>query len=290
VDLYLTLIGAGADGKPDYEQMTTLVFARQGVAGAVSGTGANPLAGGADPRAAGDPWVGTFTDGSVGLRLQGSAGRYAGVVQVGGEEFPLDVSGTDAALSGSFRSAEGSFPLTLSRQSGGIVLETGGARYTLRPSSAAANPLAAGGAVQGMDVPAAGFPAGAGGALDDGTPLGGEWSQFLAGKKATKMSSYSSGSAGGYSSRTDVHLCANGQFALRGSDLVSVDVGDAGGYSGGNSAGQGTWRIVTQGQLAGIELRYASGQVEHYRLDYQDDKTYVDGERWLITPSEACGG
>jgi len=114
--------------------------------------------------------------------------------------------------------------------------------------------------------------------------------QFLAGKKATKMSSYSSGSAGGYSSRTDVHLCASGQFAMAGSDLVTVDVGDAGGYSGGNTAGRGTWRIITQGAVAGIELRYANGQTEQHRLDYQDNKTYVDGERWLITPSEACGG
>jgi hypothetical protein len=104
------------------------------------------------------------------------------------------------------------------------------------------------------------------------------------------MSSYSSGSAGGYSSRTDVHLCANGQFAMSGSNLVSVDVGDAGGYSGGNTGGQGTWRIITQGNVVGVELRYADGQAEQHRLDYQDDKTYVDGERWLITPSEVCGG
>jgi len=191
-DLYLTLVGAGADGKPDFDQATTLAFARQGDAAA--GEGATPL-------------------------------------------------------------GENANPLAVPR--------------------AAPSPSAA-----GSDA----------GSLDDGTPLGREWAQFLAGKKATKMSSYSSGSAGGYSSRTDVHLCPNGQFALRGSDLVTVDVGDAGGYSGGNSGGQGTWHIITQGNLAGIELRYAGGQVEQHRLDYQDTKTYVDGERWLITPSEVCGG
>lgn len=186
-DLYLTLIAAGADGQPDYDQMTTLVFARQG--GAAAGA-ADPLAGGA-----------------------------------------------------------------------------GTGRQT---------------------APAAG--GGGGGALDDGTPLGREWSAFLVGKKATKMSSYASGSSGGYSSRTDVHLCRDGQFGLNSSSMVSVDVGDAGGYSAGRGGDRGTWRIITQGDVAGIELRYANGAVEQYRLEFQDNKTYVDGERWLITPSEVCGG
>ena len=128
-----------------------------------------------------------------------------------------------------------------------------------------------------------------GAALHDGTQVGREWAEFLAGKKATQMDSYSSGSAGGYSSRTDVHLCANGQFALSGNNSVSVDVGGAYGYTGGDSQGSGTWRIITEGQVAGIELRYANGGVEQYRLDYQDGATYVNGDRWYITPSEACG-
>jgi hypothetical protein len=42
--------------------------------------------------------------------------------------------------------------------------------------------------------------------------------------------------------------------------------------------------------VVGIELRYGNGAVEQHRLDYQDGATYVDGERWYITPSETCGG
>jgi hypothetical protein len=113
---------------------------------------------------------------------------------------------------------------------------------------------------------------------------------FLAGKKATKMSRYSSGLEGGYTSRTDVHLCSDGQFAIRDQNAVSVDVGGAYGAAGGNSAQAGTWRILTQGQLAGIELRYRNGAVERYRLERQGGATYVEGERWLITSSELCGG
>ncbi|MDH4044752.1 MAG: hypothetical protein OEY20_12650 [Gemmatimonadota bacterium] len=295
--LYLTLIAAGTDGRPDYERMSTVVFARQGAAGAVA-AGGNPLGGGAGPLAAhADPWVGTFSDGSLVLELQGgSGGEYSGSVAVGGQRFPVVVRGSGASLSGSFRSPDGEFPLTLQETGGRVVVSTGGATYTLQRggTGAAANPLAGGTAqAGGFDTQGGaqgGTGAAGGGGIDDGTALGREWSAFLAGKKATKMSSYSSGSAGGYSSRTDVHLCANGQFAMRGSDLVSVDVGDAGGYSGGSTGGQGTWRIITQGNVAGIELRYADGQAEQHRLDYEDNKTYVDGERWLVTPSEACGG
>lgn len=287
--LYLTLIGTGADGQPDYEQASTLVFARQGAAGEgnpLAAAGANPLAKPADP------WVGVFSDGTLVLQLQGGEGDYTGSAELAGQRFPVAVRGAGASLSGSFRSPDGEFPLTLQLSGTTVVASTGGATYTLHrgAAGAGANPLAGGAApAGGAGVQGSAQAVGGGGGLDDGTALGREWSQFFAGKKATKMSSYSSGSAGGYSSRTDVHLCANGQFAMSGSSLVSVDVGDAGGYSGGNTGGQGTWRIITQGSVVGIELRYANGQAEQHRLDYQDDKTYIDGERWFITPSEACG-
>jgi hypothetical protein len=129
--------------------------------------------------------------------------------------------------------------------------------------------------------------AGSGG-IDDGTALGREWSQWLAGNKVTKMDSYSSGSAGGYSMRIDTHLCSTGEFAMYDQSTVSVDVGGASGYSCGNGAQMGRWRIITQGQLIGIELRYNSGQAEVYQLTYEDGATYADGERVYVTPSEVC--
>lgn len=128
------------------------------------------------------------------------------------------------------------------------------------------------------------------GRIHDGSSQAIEWADFLANKKATKMSSYSSGGAGGYSSRTDFHLCSNGQFHMAGSSSVSVDVGDASGYSGGSGSDAGTWRVFSQGQLVGVELRYQNGEVSQARLDYdqQTGATYVDGERWYITPTNEC--
>jgi hypothetical protein len=284
--LYFTLIEPDANGQPNYDAATTLVFAKQGGATAMQGgAGANPLAGGT----AQDPWIGTFSDGQLVLQLQGGGGSYSGIAQLAGQSFSVSVTGSGSQLSGTFRAADGEYPLTLTNAGGVVTLMTGGTSYTLQRAgaAAAANPLAADVQPQPSPMPQQGS---ATGNPHDGTQLGVEWYQFLAGKKVTQMSSYSSGSAGGYSSRTDVHLCPNGQFALAGNSMVSADVGGASGYSGGNSQGSGTWRIITQGQLVGIELRYANGGVEQYQLDYQDGATYVNGERWYVTPTESCGG
>ncbi|MGA7306993.1 MAG: hypothetical protein WBW88_19140 [Rhodothermales bacterium] len=127
--------------------------------------------------------------------------------------------------------------------------------------------------------------------IHDGSPQAVEWANFLANKKATKMSSYSSGGSGGYSSRTDYHLCANGTFHMADASSVNVDVGGAYGYNMGSGSNAGTWRVLSQGQLVGIELHYQNGEVSQHRLDHdqQSGATYVDGERWLITPTDQCG-
>lgn len=146
---------------------------------------------------------------------------------------------------------------------------------------------AAGGVNPGAAAGAGGM--GGDGAIDDGTPLAREWVQHLAGNMATQMSRYDGGLGGGMTSRTDVHLCPNGEFAIQSNDQVGIDAGGAWGNARGNSATSGRWRILTQGEVAGIELRYGNGQVELYRLDYQNGQTLVDGQRWLVTPSNACG-
>jgi len=170
------------------------------------------------------------------------------------------------------------------------VVAVDGMVIVLPRSTGAATSAGAGGVGPGGAEPGGAEPGGPGpgGRLDDGTPLGQQWVQSLAGRKATRMSSYSSGDAGGYSSRTDVHLCSTGEFAILDRSSVTVDVGGAFGNSFGSGTDRGRWRILTQGPLAGIELQYANGQVERYRLERRGNQTYVEGERWLITPSGAC--
>jgi hypothetical protein len=299
-DLYVTLVEPDANGQPNYSTASTIILSRASAAAQGAAAGANPLASGATATGTQDPWIGAFSDGSVLLQLQGGGGNYSGTVQVQGQSFPVSLSGSASSLQGSFRTGDGDYAMELAQQGGGVVMATGGTTYTLQRAggAAAANPLAAGGggAAYGQQQGAGNQGYGAqpmtgagGGSLHDGSQVGREWAEFLVNKKATQMDSYSSGSAGGYSSRTDVHFCANGQFALSGNSMVSADVGGVSGYNGGNSQGSGTWRIITEGQVAGIELRYSNGGVEQYRLDYQDGATYVNGDRWYVTPSEACG-
>ncbi len=146
---------------------------------------------------------------------------------------------------------------------------------------------AAGGAMSGATGGAANPPGGRQ-EISDGTPAGNEWAQWLAGKKVTYMDSYSSGNAGGYNMRQDIFLCSSGEFLYKDESSVSVDVGGAFGNAGGQGQDTGRWRIITQGQPVGIELRYNDGRVEQYQLQYQDGATYVNGERWYVTAAEIC--
>ncbi len=126
------------------------------------------------------------------------------------------------------------------------------------------------------------------GGLDDGTPLGREWAQGLAGRKLTRLDSYSSGSAGGYSFQEELTLCSNGEYLYQKQSSVSVDVGGAFGNTGGNDREIGRWRIVTQGQVAGLELRAQNGQVALVRLDFQNDLVHIDGGKVYRTAAEVC--
>jgi hypothetical protein len=147
---------------------------------------------------------------------------------------------------------------------------------------------------QGAGAAAGAEPGGLAGGRGEAQPSAGasqlvqQWQDHLAGNMAARYSRYSSGSDGGYSSSTEYHLCRNGEFLLKQSSSVSVDVGGASAYRGGNSDNTGTWKIITQGNLVGIELRYNNGNVVQARLDYQNGQTMVDGERWLIGRSEVC--
>jgi len=141
------------------------------------------------------------------------------------------------------------------------------------------------------------------GALEDGTVVGTmtspegftedhpqvrEWIQFLAGNKLTRMSSYSSGSSGGYSARVDVYLCSDHSFAMRDESSVSVDVGGASGSSGGVGTAQGQWYVITNGQVVGLILEPRGGEPLQLRMDHQNGATFADGERVYVTPAEVC--
>lgn len=217
---------------------------------------------------AADPWAGTYVSPQLTLVLQGQNGRYTGTATLNGQSFPVTLQSSAEGLTGSYRANGMDFPMSLTRNGDGVILGADGESVALSRGTGAG-----GSAPQRAEA---------------ASPLAEQWHNHLAGNMAARYSRYSSGLEGGYSSKTEYHLCRNGEFLFQSSSSVSVDVGGAYGHSGGDRGQRGTWRIITQGDLAGIELRYQSGEVVQARLDYQNGQTLVDGERWLIGRSEIC--
>jgi hypothetical protein len=233
------------------------------------------------------------------------AGRYTGTLAGAGLAFQIDAQPGGAGLVGAVTAPQGRgfMEARLDGDQLTLVLAEAGPDGNPDLTTAQQLVLTRGGAAAGrMDALGAGTPqgqaprAGPGmaapggqpGALDDGTPLGREWSQGLAGRKLTRFDRYSSGSSGGYTSEEELTLCSNGEYLYRKSSSMSVDVGGAYGSSAGRGGETGRWRVVTQGQVAGLELRATSGEVTLARLDFANNMVHVDGGQVYRTAAEAC--
>jgi hypothetical protein len=116
------------------------------------------------------------------------------------------------------------------------------------------------------------------------TPLAQQWDQHLRGKKLTQLSSYSSGGGGGYSSERIAYFCRDGRFLYVASSAVSM-YGSMGGSgsSVGTTQTTGSWRVVTEGDVAALEIRNDRGEHGYMRLEYRNGKTLVDGTRTFVT-------
>ncbi|MEL7003974.1 MAG: hypothetical protein AAFN93_14725 [Bacteroidota bacterium] len=118
-----------------------------------------------------------------------------------------------------------------------------------------------------------------------------EWKDWFNGAKLVYMkSNYSSGASYGgystyssYSSRREILLCSNKQFSYYSSSQFSVDSGGGFAGSSGNDDGRGTWKIGWD--AAGnstLELNFNSGEQSVYNLDYTDNKTKLNGQRYFV--------
>ncbi len=119
-----------------------------------------------------------------------------------------------------------------------------------------------------------------------------EWHDWFLGKRLTQMNTYTSEDAVGFagsSSRRDLDLCSDGRFFYSGSSEVSVDAGGVSGSTGGPENDTGQWRIIEQGGSIGIEFQWSDGQVSQHQLDYENEETYMDGGRTLVTErNDSC--
>lgn len=282
--LQMIIVEIGPDGVPLVDQGQEFLFTRtQAAAGSQNAATSKPfpgMAGGGGASA--DPFVGSFSNGELSLTLQGQGGSYNGQMAIGSEAFPVAAQRNGDRVEGTMNAPSGQYGFFVIATADGIMLSNAGNEYALRRVS--------GGQTGGQTMP--GQPGGmAGQGQVDNSPLAQQWRAHLAGKKVTYMDSYSSNTlgGGGISTKFVYHLCSDGRFAYSGSDVISLNSGNPD-ITGGGSAGssQGTWRIITEGQLAGIELRFGNGNVETYRLDMQNGQTLANGTRVYVTPGEVC--
>lgn len=114
-----------------------------------------------------------------------------------------------------------------------------------------------------------------------------EWKGFLSGIRLTYMETYNSpsysdsGVSGGYNIKRTIDLCPQGYFNSGNSSSFQMD---GLGMNNSNQKGQGTWDIVLgiDGMIH-LELKDYTGEVRHYRLEYLDQKLYLNGERYFRT-------
>ncbi|MBI1983259.1 MAG: hypothetical protein HYS61_03580, partial [Acidobacteria bacterium] len=145
--LMYTIIPVTADNKPDVKNAQEFPFIRHGDVPATAGgefpTAGNPLApaapggGAANPLAEGgtapDPFVGTFADDRLTLRLSGGGGNYTGQMQFQGQTFPVSARSPDGrSLRGTFSSGGDSFQFDAMLQGPALALTTSGTTYNLR--------------------------------------------------------------------------------------------------------------------------------------------------------------
>ncbi len=224
-----------------------------------------------------DPFVGTFSNGQLTLQLQAVEGGYAGVAMLNGSRFEVAAQRTGNILNGLYTYHGQAVPWVAAFQGSMLILQVDGETLFLqRLPEGATQPTPS--QPQPGVVPAA--PTGRLSAEAQ------EWHDWFLGKRLTQMNTYTSEDATGYagsSSRSDWDLCSDSRFFYSGSSEVSVDVGGVSGSSGGPEQGAGQWRIIEQGGLIGIELHWSNGQVTQHQLDYENEETYMDGERTFVT-------
>lgn len=115
-----------------------------------------------------------------------------------------------------------------------------------------------------------------------------QWNDLLAGMMLKQLSSYASGTSGGYNIDRVWHLCRDGRFAYANASAVSADVPGMSGSGVTQDSFTGTWRVETVGAQVVLVLAAEDGSVQRLNLEYGEEKTFLDGERVFRVPSDRC--
>jgi hypothetical protein len=111
-----------------------------------------------------------------------------------------------------------------------------------------------------------------------------DWKHALNNCRLTYLNSYNSGNGnGGMQTKIVIDLCEKGYFNYSDESNILMNQGNIDGYSEGNRMGAGEWKILDKGDHAILQLTFNNGDVKDYLLSFEDDKTYLNGERYFRT-------
>jgi hypothetical protein len=118
----------------------------------------------------------------------------------------------------------------------------------------------------------------------------GDWTRFLNGLMLKYFSSYNSGGAsGGISEERTFHFCSDGSFAYLDEGLATINVPGGSASSGGNGRVVGSWRVESATDASAVVLlNKDDGGVDRLRIELNDGKTFVNGDRWFRDASQVC--
>jgi len=109
----------------------------------------------------------------------------------------------------------------------------------------------------------------------------GRWDVYLKGKHILRYYT-----ATGFTEENYLWLCSDGTFRKRR---------QSGGFGGGASGAHqgevtGRWTATGSGEYGRLTLRYGDGTTSEHELrwDYDKNKLYVDGKRWLHGTNDFC--
>ncbi|MDP6667284.1 MAG: hypothetical protein QF357_07780 [Dehalococcoidia bacterium] len=62
-----------------------------------------------------------------------------------------------------------------------------------------------------------------------------------------------------------------------------MDVEGVSGFDPGQDEQYGQWRILSDAGRVGIEFTWSNGQTSAHLLQYENNQTYIDEDRWFVT-------
>lgn len=129
------------------------------------------------------------------------------------------------------------------------------------------------------------------------SPIAEQWQRDLSGTKLTYLWSYTSGGSGdgsyvGGSQITEIHLCPQGFFKYFDDNQMAIDGGystgaNASAFGSGKDQGHGRWTVIGRGQTPFLVLTFHDGRELQFRIGYENDKLYLNGNRYFRTTANS---